>query len=240
MSSIYEALKRTQGDRPVASGAHAPQGVQARKIFWILAAAILISSAATTALLYGVGVVGKAGTAPPPQVIKPPQANPERIIDLMNKAERLHTKGEMLKAIDVYTQIISLSPGLAEAYLKLGSIYYESKLYDKAFETYSSARKLKPNDARLLNNIGSVLLAKGDPAKALNYFIQARRNSMDYVEPIYNMACAYARLKKKEAALSSLRQACNMQPEARLWAGRDPDLASLKEDKDFKGIIRAQ
>ena len=239
MSSIYEALKRTQVNRPVASGAHAPQGVQARRIFWILAAAILISSAATTALLYGVGVVGKARTAPL-QVIKQPQANPERIMDLMNKADRLHTKGEMLKAIDVYTQIISLSPGLAEAYLKLGSIYYETKLYDKAFETYSSARKLKPNDARLLNNIGSVLLAKGDPAKALNYFIQARRNSMDYVEPIYNMACAYARLKKKDAALSSLRQACSMQPEARLWAGRDPDLASLKEDKDFKGIIRAQ
>src|SRR5208337_4295777 len=101
MSSIYEALKRTQVNRPVASGAHAPQGIQARRIFWILAAAILISSAATTALLYGVGVVGKARTAPL-QVTKQPQANPERIMDLMNKAERLHTKGEMLRAIDVY------------------------------------------------------------------------------------------------------------------------------------------
>ena len=239
MSSIYEALKRTQVNRTVASGTQETKGVQAHRIFWILAAAILLSSAATTALLYGIGAVGKVKTAPV-QAIKQPQANPERIIDLMNKAERLHTKGEMQGAIGVYTEIISLSPGLAEAYLKLGSVYYETKLYDKAFENYSSARKLKPNDARLLNNMGSVLLAKGDPAKALNYFIQARRNSTDYVEPIYNMACAYARLKRKEAALSSLRQACSMQPEAKLWAGRDPDLASLKDDKDFKGIIRAQ
>jgi hypothetical protein len=54
------------------------------------------------------------------------------------------------------------------------------------------------------------------------------------------MACAYARLKKNDAALSSLRQACSMQPEARLWARRDPDLASLKGSKEFEDIIRAQ
>jgi len=164
----------------------------------------------------------------------------ERIIDLMNKADRMHSKGDVQGAINIYLQALALSPGMAEAYLKLGSIYYEAKLYDKAYDTYANARKLKPNDARLLNNIGSVLLAKGDPEKALTYFIQARRNSADYVEPLYNMACAYARLKKKDAALSSLRQACSMQPEARLWARRDTDLASLKGDKDFEMIIRAQ
>jgi Tfp pilus assembly protein PilF len=158
----------------------------------------------------------------------------------MNKADRLNTKGEKEEAIRAYTEIIAQSPSLAEAYLKLGGLYYETKQYDKAFETYAHARKLRPNDARLLNNMGSVLLTKGDPAQALNYFIQARRNSADYVEPLYNMACAYARLNKKDAALSSLRQACSMQPEARLWASRDPDLAVLKDEKDFIRIIRAQ
>jgi tetratricopeptide (TPR) repeat protein len=239
MSSIYEALKRTQTNRTVASGTDTPKGFQARRIFWIIAAAILISSAATAALLYGIGVVGKAKT-PAHEDIKTVQANSERIIDLMNRADRLHDKGDTQEAIKAYTKVLSLSPGLAEAYLKLGSLYYENKLYDKAFETYSNAKIIRPNDSRLLNNMGSVLLAKGDTAKALNYFIQARRNSSDYVEPLYNMACAYARLNKKDAALSSLRQACSMQPEARLWASRDPDLAVLKGNKDFEGIIRAQ
>ena len=85
--------------------------------------------------------------------------------------------------------------------------------------------------------MGSVLLAKDNAAEALNYFVQARRNSADYVEPLYNMACAYAKLKKKDAALSSLRQAAEMQPEVRLWASRDPDLVSLRGDRDFESIV---
>jgi tetratricopeptide (TPR) repeat protein len=184
-------------------------------------------------------VIGK-GKSVAHQTVQTAQLDPERIIDLTNKADKLHSRGLMEDAVKAYLQVISMNPSFSEAYLKLGSLYYENKIYDKAFETYSHAQKLKPNDARLLNNMGSVLLAKGDPAKALTFFIQARRCSADYVEPLYNMACAYARLKKNDAALSSLRQACSMQPEARLWASRDPDLAALKGRKEFEDIIRAQ
>jgi tetratricopeptide (TPR) repeat protein len=226
-------------NRHVASSADVTGGVRSHSVYWIIIAAILLSSALTTALLYGIGIIGKAHTVTP-AVVQPVQEDTGRIIDLMNKADRLHSKGQMTDAIKVYSQVISKNPAFAEAYLKLGSLYYEIKFYDKAFETYMSVNKLKPNDARLLNNMGSVLLAKGDPAKALTFFIQARRCSADYVEPFYNMACAYARLKKNDAALSSLRQACRMQPEARLWARRDPDLASFKGSKEFEDIIRAQ
>jgi tetratricopeptide (TPR) repeat protein len=239
MSSIYEALKRTQMNRHVASNAEVIEGIQSHRIYWLVIAAILLGSVTTTALLYGIGIIGKGHTVAH-KIEQPVREDTSRIIDLMNKADRLHSKGQMTDAIDVYSQVISRSPAFAEAYLKLGSLYYEIKFYDKAFETYASVRNLRPNDARLLNNMGSVLLAKGDPAKALTFFIQARRCSADYVEPYYNMACAYARLKKNDAALSSLRQACSMQPEARLWARRDPDLASLKGSREFEDIIRAQ
>ncbi len=239
MSSIYEALKRTQMNRNVSSSADVTEGVRSPRIYWIIIMAILLSSALTTAVLYGIGIIGKARTAGH-EVEQPVKEDSSRIIDLMNKADRLHSKGQMTDAINLYSQVISRNPAFVEAYLKLGSLYYELKIYDKAFETYTSVKKLTPNDARLLNNMGSVLLAKGDPAKALTFFVQARRCSADYVEPFYNMACAYARLKKNDAALSSLRQACSMQPEARLWARRDPDLASLKGTKEFEDIIRAQ
>jgi tetratricopeptide (TPR) repeat protein len=239
MSSIYEALKRTQRDRHVASSEDVTEGFRSHRVYWLIIAAILLSSALTMALLYGMGIIGKVPTAGH-EVKQPVREDTSRILDLMNKADRLHAKGQMTEAINAYSQVISSNPAFAEAYLKLGSLYYEIKFYDKAFETYTSVKKLKPNDARLLNNMGSVLLAKGDPAKALTFFIQARRCSADYVEPFYNMACAYARLNKNDAALSSLRQACSMQPEARLWARRDPDLASLKGTKEFDDIIHAQ
>jgi tetratricopeptide (TPR) repeat protein len=239
MSSIYEALKRTQMNRHVASSADVSEGVRSHRVYWIIIAALLLGSALTTALLYGIGIIGKTHSAS--QVVEQQaQEDTSRIFDLMNKADRLRSKGQLTDAIQAYSQIITQNPIFAEAYLKLGSLYYEMKFYDKAFETYTRVRKLKPNDARLLNNMGSVLLAKGEPAQALTFFIQARRCSADYVEPFYNMACAYARLKKNDASISSLRQACSMQPEARLWARRDPDLASLKGSKEFEDIIRAQ
>jgi len=240
MSSIYEALKRTQLNRNVSSGGGLRGSEKSHRIYWVVIAAVILGSVLTTAVLYGVGVIGRGKSEVHQSAAHTGQADPERIIDLMNRAERLQTKGMTDEAAQVYLQVVSLNPSFSEAYLKLGSLYYANKIYDKAFETYSRAHKMRPNDARLLNNMGSVLLAKGDPAKALTFFTQARRCSADYVEPLYNMACAYARLKKNDAALSSLRQACTMQPEARLWARRDPDLAPLRGHKEFEDIIRVQ
>lgn len=236
MSSIYDALKRSQMSGTEPPRMDGAQVVRGARVYWIIAAAIVVSSAATVVLLYGIGFIGQGG-GDAPVVASPAPVGPERIIDLMNKADRLQRKEDLEGAVEAYRNVLELSPGYAEAYLRLGELYYGAGRFDEAFSTMSAAKKLKPNDARLLNNMGSVLLAKDDAAQALTYFIQARRNSADYVEPLYNMACAYARLNKKGAALSSLRQAADMQPEVRLWASRDKDLSSLKGDKDFESIV---
>jgi tetratricopeptide (TPR) repeat protein len=239
MSSIYDALRRNQAERHTAVPMETAGKSPTRKIFWAIIVAVLISSACTALLLYGIGVIGDEDVDQGIQV-KSDQPDLDRIWDLTKKADRLYKKGDLQEAIEAYSEILTLSPASADLYLKLGGLYYETKQFDKALSLYMKARKLSRNDAKLLNNIGSVLLAKGDAPKALGYFIQAHRYSADYVEPMYNMACAYARMKNKDAALSSLSQACSMQPEARLWARRDPDLQSLKGDKDFETIVRTQ
>lgn len=236
MSSIYEALKRTQTSAPVPTRADGQQNPRGKRTYWVVAAAVIVSSALTGALIYGLGTSGQRTTGEP-AAVHADALNPERIIELMNKAERLRRKNSMEEAIAAYRSVVELAPGYPEAYLQLGSVYYDAGRFDEALSAFSTARELKPDDARLLNNMGSVLLAKDNAAEALSYFVQARRNSADYVEPLYNMACAYARLNRKDAALSSLRQAAGMQPEVRLWARRDPDLASLKGDRDFESIV---
>jgi len=201
----------------------------------VVAAAILVSSALTLALVYGVSLVGdRQKTAP----AENRAADQERVADLMNKADRLRLKDDPDGAIEAYREVIAISPTHIEGRMRLGELYYGVQRFDEALAVLEEARKMKPDEPRILNNMGSVLLAKGDPAQALTYFVQARKNSAEYVEPLYNMACAYARLNKKGAALSSLSQAAAMQPEVRLWASRDPDLASLRDDREFKAIMR--
>lgn len=236
MSSIYEALKRSQMSSPGPSRSDAPGITRGRRVYWIMAAAVLISSALTATAVYWFGHAEK-GRPTDTIAIQPAPSSPERIIDLMNRGDRMHRKNDLEGAIAAYRSVIESAPGYADAYLQLGELFYGAGRFDEAFETMSSAQKLRPDDARLLNNMGSVLLAKDNAAEALTYFVQARRNSSDYVEPLYNMACAYAKLNKKDAALSSLRQAAGMQPEVRLWASRDPDLASLRGDRDFESIV---
>lgn len=289
MSSIYDALKRTQSDNQLTypMGPHGPS--PSRKWYWVILGAILISSVGTMGVLYTLGLLGpeeksrtqaptvhqaprsvpapkpvpsvtpasvrpvppvpvqlpepRQATAPAAQAGEAPQTaslDPDRLWDLMRKAERLHQKGDLEGAIKAYTELIALAPNFVGLKISLGGLYYEDRQYDQALRIYRKALAGAPGNAKLLNNIGSVLLAKNEAEPALKYFIQAHRISADYVEPLYNMACAYARLKKNGAALSSLRQACIMQPEARLWAKRDPDLKALRGDKEFEEIVRAQ
>jgi tetratricopeptide (TPR) repeat protein len=203
----------------------------------VVAAAVLVSSVLTMALLYGVSLLGdRPETAQIPAVDRP--VDQERVAGLMNKADRLRLKDDPDGAMEAYREVIALTPKHVDAHMRLGELYYGAQRFDEALAVLEESRKMKPDEPRILNNMGSVLLAKGDPAQALTFFVQARKNSADYVEPLYNMACAYARLNKKGAALSSLSQAAAMQPEVRLWASRDPDLASLRDDREFQAIVR--
>ncbi|HNQ85129.1 MAG TPA: tetratricopeptide repeat protein [Deltaproteobacteria bacterium] len=236
MSSIYEALKRSQASSPEQSRSNTPYIVRGRRIYWIVAAAVLISSALTAAAIFWMAPE-RGERSVETVAAQPVTPGPVRTLELMNKGDRLRRKNDLEGAVAAYQEVIKETPDYAEAHLQLGELFYGAGRFDEAFAAMAKAQKLRPDDARLLNNMGSVLLAKDNAAEALNYFVQARRNSADYVEPLYNMACAYAKLKKKDAALSSLRQAAEMQPEVRLWASRDPDLVSLRGDRDFESIV---
>lgn len=238
MSSIYEALKRARAVESSSLAAHSPAGPSRTRPYRLLALAVLAGAAVTAAAIYGLGLAGpEQETARNGAAVHSAGIDPGEILELMHRADRLVQAGDLEGAAVKYREALGRAPGYTDAYLKLGEALYRLGRYDEAASTFSQGLAKRPNDARLLNNMGSVLLAKGDAAQALALFVQARRNSADYVEPLYNMACAYARMNRKDAALSSLGQAVRMQPEVKLWAARDPDLASLRGEKEFEAIV---
>ena len=241
MSSIYDALQRIQAQTDsISSGGFREDHFSRTKIFWLVLASIIISSVCTAALFYGVRTL-KDGNGEIKNVSV--QTGPSNSCETGFLAKQncmMHEEGGPSGEIECCLEAISLAPDNVEAYLKLGWLYYESGDYNKALLTYTKSLRYFRGDARILNNIGSVLLAKGDMDKAIGYFIHSNRISKDYVEPLYNMACAYAKMKNQAKALSAFRKAYALNPKVRLWAIQDPDLEYLRGNREFDAIIHVQ
>ena len=241
MSSIYDALQRIQAQKATFSSSVLREDNFSRtKIFRLVLCTIVISSVCTAALFYGVRTLKDGNEEMKNGTVQTKASTPSEVGSLTVQGVSLQEGGDPDGKIERYVQAIGLAPDKVDAYLKLGGLYYESGDYDKALLTYTKALRYFRSDARILNNVGSVLLAKGDMDKAIGYFVHANRVSGDFVEPLYNMACAYAKMKNPSEALSAFKKAYALNPEVRLWAIQDPDLEYLRGNMEFDAIIHLQ
>jgi tetratricopeptide (TPR) repeat protein len=237
MSSIYDALQRIQGQKNMMSPPVSQEEPRLReRTATLILIAVIISSLCTTGVLFGIRSFGgekqrlheaaatgltEAGTAGPV------------------KADMKDTEDRKMPAKPAAQAVSSPGDGV-EDYLRAGEQFFRAKDYDSALLIYTKAMHYFRKDVRLLNNIGNVLLAEGQTGKAIHYFKQANTISKNYVEPVYNLACAYARLGKKSEALTYLSRACSMNPNARKWAAEDPDLKGLKGNATFDRLVGTQ
>ena len=244
MSSIYDALKRIQGERhsrlfPPPREGVAP-GQARRRMLLVLAVSLCLVcvAGAITAVVFvkwgdhpagrqmRAGDQGSGMNAGIPAAALPDDGR-------TGHSDAGKTPAAALRAEPAV-------PENVEDYIRQGEQHYTAQEYDKALAAYIQAMRFFRRDPRLLNNIGIVMLAKGEPEKAVNYFRQAKSQSGRSVEPVYNLACAYARLGDENQAISYLKTACTMNPEARDWAARDPDLLILEGTEDFDELVGAQ
>lgn len=58
----------------------------------------------------------------------------QKIERLLNSARKQYDSGKVQQALDSYWKILELDPAETFAYLELGEIYYELKIYDRAIE----------------------------------------------------------------------------------------------------------
>ncbi|HEV2103460.1 MAG TPA: protein kinase [Candidatus Acidoferrum sp.] len=72
-----------------------------------------------------------------------------------------------------------------------------------------------------------------DAIRELNMAITLRANEASI---LYNAACTYAILKRKREALETIRKAWEAGFKDSVWARRDPDLALLNDDPEFRRL----
>ena len=239
MSSIYDALRRIQGERgswvaPLER--KEPTVVDRGKIGWIAAGAValvLLCSAGVYLMVRDSSGQQAKVSSSPVAVQKAPAPMAASLTPAAPAAAP--PAGAFRQA-----PAASASPETLEGHLAAGDRYFMEKDYPNALLSYTKALHYFGKDVRVLNNIGNVYLAQGQPAKAIHYFEESNGISKDHVEPVYNLACAYARLGDPARAVLNLRKACRLDPEAKKWAATDPDLSILRGRRDFDRTIGAQ
>jgi|GEM_PF-4629123 len=116
------------------------------------------------------------------------------------------------KKIQEFTNRIQYNPKDADAYLKRGILYSESKSWDLAISDYSQSINLNPGEINAFYNRGNCFLQKENYSKAIeDYSIVLYINPSD-VEALNNRAVAHERSSKFQEALIDYRKAIELEP----------------------------
>lgn len=129
------------------------------------------------------------------------------------------------------------------ALAELAKIKNDEKLFEASLEKYKKATQIDENDGPTYNNWGNALLERAKLRKSIEDDLSiilekfAKACSLNETVSLYNLACLYSLLNKKEDAFEWLERALQTTPEAKENAQKDTDLDNLRQDPRFKELL---
>ncbi len=116
------------------------------------------------------------------------------------------------KQIELYNDVLKISPDSDNAYFNRGYAYCSKGDYDKAIEDYSQVIRLKPDHADAYNNRGIAYHNKEDFGKAIeNYDLALKVRPNDSLI-YYNKSLAYCHMGDYNKALEDLTKSIDINP----------------------------
>jgi tetratricopeptide (TPR) repeat protein len=82
-------------------------------------------------------------------------------------------KKDFDKAVETAEKSVSIKSDDTDAKILLGNVYFETGKYDDAISAYREVLDKTPDNPRVLYNLGSALMMKGDEFAAMEYFKKA-------------------------------------------------------------------
>lgn len=128
------------------------------------------------------------------------------------------TAGNLQKAEQVLSHAARKNPNSWEVQYCLGEFYDVAGLIDKAQEKYKTAIRLNKTVYPPYNNLGLLLLKKGDVQSAIHQFSQACKLApAGEPKPAYNLALAFCQAKKHTEAKGLLEIALEGSPTGAIY-----------------------
>jgi eukaryotic-like serine/threonine-protein kinase len=132
----------------------------------------------------------------------------ERYLILANRARVTH---DTAKAIEYYENLAKSSPEDLDVQLKLGGLYENNSVFDKARDHYAFVLQRDPQSMDALLASGQVEVESGNPQRALEYFERARSvaiqtdNQEAQGASLHAIGVAYNLLNKPDEALRNFQ-----------------------------------
>lgn len=124
-----------------------------------------------------------------------------------------------------------------EELYKKAVLLLKEKRVKEALAIYMEILDKDPGHFASLNDIGVLYLQEGKYTSAIDNLEKAVRLNPRFVNPCYNLACAYALNNQPEKGMTYLEKAISINKEVKAWAKNDPDLKNLRGQSGFIALI---
>lgn len=123
------------------------------------------------------------------------------------QARAMTAKGLRTESITLLQGTVKKHPRNVDAWSQLGLLYADVKDLPRSIDALEHAKRLSPNDAAVLNNLGYVTMATGRLDRAIELFHQALVLNPSMTRARNNLGFAYARDERDMEALDAFRGA---------------------------------
>ncbi len=164
--------------------------------------------------------------------------NPDDAEGHKNLGEALRLQGRLRKAVAHLQQAVRLKPTDAEAYHNLGRALTRQRRWNEAILCYRQALRLKPDFAEAHKHLGDVYSRRPDVAldELIASFREAIRLAPDDAEAHNKLGCTLMDMGLQDEAISALRRACQLRPNAAWLHSHLLALLHLHPDYDARGL----
>jgi TolB-like protein/Flp pilus assembly protein TadD len=153
-------------------------------------------------------------------------------------------RGDLSRAAELYEQASRLNPDDYQAVSLLVAVYHGLGREAEAAATQRRALQLTerhieihPDDPRALYLGATILVRMGDLERGFEWARRALEIDPEETSILYNVACVYSLLNRKEEAIHCLEKVMEHGTFYKNWAAKDSDLDSLRSDPRFQAML---
>jgi tetratricopeptide (TPR) repeat protein len=167
-----------------------------------------------------------------PPAVRQPTQDEAAALRVFERAHKEFTRGRFAEARNQFRVLVEKYSGASE-------VTARARTYLAIAEARLRTESTLPRDADSLYDRGVIELNRGEYVAAQEMFERALKREPGAAHVHYGLAATRARLGSVPMALESLQHALDLQPNLRVRAQHDQDLASLRSDPEFERLVFA-